>query len=355
MNTAVLLGPEKIKFMKKPIPRIGPNEVLVKVKVCGVCGSDISYYERGKTESSLPPIILGHEFTGEIVKLGNIPETLGLNRVNDRIVVEPAQSCGVCWACKNAMPNLCTKPTVLGVSVDGGFAEYCKVHYNYVHPLPENISFKEGAFVEPLACALYGIGKMRITPGDFCIVIGPGSIGLMMTQFIKASGVAGLALIGTRDYRLEIGKQLGADYIINTKDETSKYYTMNPVEKIMELTDNKGANAIIVAVGNSEANQLATRLGGARSRTVFFGGAGYKPEDFIKLNLWEGTSKDKEFIFSWLAPYTFSKALRSLETGLVKVEPLITHTYTLEETDEAIKTAKNRIDNAIKVQVEIDH
>jgi len=350
MKAAMLLGPRTIKFEERDIPKVAANEVLLRVKAVGVCGSDVAYYRRGKADVP-PPMALGHEFTTEITELGEFAERLGLLHEGDRVVVEPVQSCGVCSPCKNAMPNLCVKMVVLGVNVDGGFGEYCKAFYNYVHPLPDNVTYEEGAFTEPLACAVYGVRKMRISPGDFCVVVGPGPIGLMMVQYVKASGAAKVLLVGTRDYRLKMGMKLGADYAINVREKGSEFYARDPVEKIFQLNDRKGADAVIVATGDREASQQALKIGGSRSRTVFFGGAGYSPEDSVSLNLWEGTLADKEIAFSWLSPFTFPAALKAISRGLVKVKPLVTHTFPLEKTGEAIETAEKRLGNAIKVQV----
>ena len=349
MKAAVLVGAERIEVQERDIPKIGSNELLLRVKAVGVCGSDIAYYKRGMADVP-PPIVLGHEFTAEIVEIGDIPERLGLLKEGDRVVVEPVQACGVCPSCKKAQPNLCIKPTVLGVSVDGGFAEYCKAYYNYVHPLPENVSYEEGAFTEPLACAIYGVKKMRVSPGDFCAVIGPGPIGLMMLQYIKASGASKVALIGTRDYRLEKGRELGADHLINVKEPNSKYYMEDPVAGVKELSGG-GADAVIVSTGDMAANELGISIGGPRSRVVLFGGAGYDPEGYAKVNLWQGTVRDMEIIFSWLSPYTFPEALKAISTGQVKVKPLITHTFPLEKTGKAIETVEKRIGNPFKVQV----
>lgn len=350
MKAALLLGPRTIRVEERDIPRLAANEVLLRVKAVGVCGSDVAYYRRGKADVP-PPMALGHEFTAEIAELGEFAERLGLLHEGDRVVVEPVQSCGVCSPCKNAMPNLCVKMVVLGVNVDGGFGEYCKAFYNYVHPLPDNVTYEEGAFTEPLACAVYGVRKMRISPGDFCVVVGPGPIGLMMVQYVKASGAGKVLLVGTRDYRLKMGMKLGADYAINVREKGSEFYARDPLEKIFQLNDRKGADAVIVATGDREASQQALKIGGSRSRTVFFGGAGYSPEDSVSLNLWEGTLADKEIAFSWLSPFTFPAALKAISRGLVKVKPLVTHTFPLQKTGEAIETAEKRLGNAIKVQV----
>lgn len=350
MKAAVLYGAKDIRVEERPTPKVRPNQLLIRVQACGVCGSDIVYYKRGKTEESPPPIVLRHELSGQVVEVGEMARKVW--NLGDRVVLEPVQTCGVCWTCERGMPNLCVgEKEVVGVSVDGGFAEYCRVHYQFAHRLPENISYEEAAFTEPLACAYYGVAKMRISPGDFCVVIGPSPIGIMMVQLIKAYGAGEVVLIGTRDYRLEAGKSLGADYLINDLNPNSKYFVTDPVAKVLELTEGKGANAVIVATGATDANQMALKLGGKRSRTVFFGGAAYGTHDFVKLYLWESTSADKELLFSWLAPYTFAPSPKAIGTGMVKVKPLITHSFPIEKTAEAIETAEKRIRNALKVQV----
>ena len=353
MKTSILYGPRDVKVEDKPIPKLTLSDVLVKVKVCGVCGSDVANYRRGSADGTPPPVAIGHEFVGEIVELGDqVSQKRPELKLGDRIVVEPYQPCGTCWSCMNAMPNLCARPRGIGGTDDGGgFSEYCRVNSRFVHRLSDNVSYEEGAFVEPLACALYGLRKMRIAPGDFCVVIGPGPIGLMMLQYIKASGAGKILLIGTRDYRIEVGQHLGADYVMNTSDGSSKYYVKDPLLQIKQWNRGRGADAVIIATGNASANELGINLGGPRSRIVLFGGAGYGPEDAVKVKLWEGTLMDREIIFSWLGPYTFSAAIEAIRDGLVKVKPLITHIYPLDKIIAAIETAESRSGNAIKVLV----
>lgn len=350
MKAAVLKGPRKIELEETPAPSIGVNDVLVKVAVCGVCGSDIAYYQRGRADVP-PPLILGHEFSGTIVELGETAKKLGVFKEGDRVVAEPVMACGSCSSCKQGYPNMCEKPTVLGVTVNGGMAEYCAVRYDYLHKIPGDVSFEEAAFTEPLACALHGIKKLRIFPGGSAAVIGPGPIGLMVMQYLKKSGLSPVILIGTRDYRLEAGLRLGADFVINVKEKESKYYSENPVDKVKELTDGKGVDRVFVATGSVHGNQLAVNIAGPRSVVVFFGGASYDPSSTISIPLWEGTLGEKEFAFSWLSPYTFPDALNAIRKKLVDVKPLITHSFPLEKADRAIETAEKRLENALKVQI----
>lgn len=350
MKAAILKGPRKIELEEFPTPKIGVNDVLVKVEACGVCGSDIAYYQRGRADVP-PPIILGHEFSGTIVELGETAKELGILREGDRVVAEPVMSCGSCLSCKQGYPNMCEKPTVLGVTVNGGMAEFCKVRYDYLHKIPEGVSFEEAAFTEPLACALHGIKKLKIAPGLSGAVIGPGPIGLMVIQYLKKSGLSPVILIGTRDYRLEAGLRLGADHVINIGDKSSKYYAESPVDKVKELTDGKGVERIFVSTGSISGNQLAVEIAALRSVIVFFGGAGYDPESRISIPLWESTLGEKEYTFSWLSPFTFMEALKAIRKKLVDVKPLLTHSFPLEKVDTAIETAEKRLDNALKVQI----
>ncbi|MEM4497506.1 MAG: alcohol dehydrogenase catalytic domain-containing protein [Nitrososphaerota archaeon] len=350
MKAAVLRGPRTIRVEDLPMPKVGVNDVLMRVVACGVCGSDIAYYQRGRADVP-PPIILGHEFSGEIVELGETAKKLALFEEGDRVVAEPVMACGACFSCKQGYPNMCERPTVLGVTVNGGMAEYCIVRYDYLHKIPDEVSFEEAAFTEPLACALHGIRKLRISPGMSAAVIGPGPIGLMVVQYLKRSGLSPVILVGTRDYRLEVGLKLGADFAINMREKSSKYYSENPAEKVKELTDGKGVDRVFVATGGIEGNQLAVGIAGARSVVVFFGGAGYDPTSTISIPLWEGTLKEVEFAFSWLSPYTFPEALNVIKRRLVDVKPLITHSFPLEEAAKAIETAEKRLENALKVQI----
>jgi len=230
-------------------------------------------------------------------------------------------------------------------------AEFCAVRYDYLHKIPEGVSFEEAAFTEPLACALHGVKKLRISPGKSSAVIGPGPIGLMVVQYLKKAGSPPIILIGTRDYRLEVGLKLGADNAINIKDKQSKYYAESVVDRVKGITGGEGVDRVFVATGDTYGNQLAVKIAGAKSVVVFFGGASYDPTSTISLPLWDATLGEKEFVFSWLSPYTFPEALMAIQKKLVDVTSLITHSLMLEDAGKAIETAEGRIGNALKIQV----
>jgi len=308
MKAQVFYEAEKMLLEEMPVPPVTETDVLVKVKNVGICGSDISYYY-GLSPLGTPtgkgPLILGHEFTGEIVKVGKVPRQLGLFAQGDRVVVNPVQNCNACYACAAGQTHLCENINVPGVSTNGAFAEFCLSKYTGLFKLPDNVSYAAGAFTEPLACVVYGMKKLGVEPGQFVAIFGPGPMGQMMVQMARSIGAGKIALIGTRDYRLQIGKKFGADYIFNTSDKQSKYYVENLKEAI----------------------------------------------DVIRVPALSFHTMDKEIRSSWLAPLSWPTAIRSIAEGLVSVEAMVTHTYPLEEVEKAMINLRNRTNNPMKVQI----
>jgi L-iditol 2-dehydrogenase len=318
------------------------------VKACGICGSDVAYYY-GQSSLETPdgkgPCVLGHEFSGEVVEVGAIPKELGLFAPGDRVVLDPVQYCNSCEVCKMAQPNLCETKSVLGVSTDGGFAELARSAYTGVHKLPENVSYDEGALTEPLACATYAVRNLNVEPGDFVVVYGPGAIGLMMLQLAKARGAGTVAVVGTRDYRLDLAKKLGADMILST-DEASENYCADVPALIADRTDGKMANGAITATSALPAMEQALEVTGRRATIVYFGLPG--DTDRLSVPVLDQILYDKEIRFSWLAPNAWPAALQALGAGLVDVASLITQSYALEDLAPALGEVKDRVGDPIK-------
>jgi threonine dehydrogenase-like Zn-dependent dehydrogenase len=348
----VFYEPLKMDLAEIDIPEIGPDEVLVRVKACGICGSDIAYYwgmSPLETKTGKGPLVLGHEFSGEIVEIGDIPQKLGIFKVGDRITVDPVQYCNACEVCKKGQPNLCENKTVLGVSVDGAFAEYVKSKYTSIFKLPDSVTYEQGTFCEPLADAMYATQNLEVTLGDFCVVIGPGPIGLAQAQLIRSSGAGTVVVLGTRDYRLDIAKKNGADFVFNLKDKNSKYYISDVKKKIHELTGGKMADRVLVATGSPETMKLPFDISGRRSVIVFFGLPGEK--DIVPVPVLETILWDKRVKFSWLAPLTWPRAISAIEARLIDVDALITHRFKLEELIDGLQKVKDRVGNPVKAIV----
>ncbi|RJP19214.1 MAG: hypothetical protein C4527_26890 [Candidatus Omnitrophota bacterium] len=352
MAAQVFYEPEKMEMKSVNVPVPGVDEVLVRVKGCGICGSDIAYYygqSSLETKDGKGPLILGHEFSGEVVEVGAIPEKLGLFQKGDRVVLDPVQYCNACEICKRGMPNLCENKAVLGVSTNGGFAEYCLSNYTGVHKIPDGVTYEQAALTEPLACAVYGVSKMEIKLGDFAVVFGAGVIGALMMQLVKSSGAGKVAIVDTLDYRLDIGKKLNTDYQFNVAEKDSPYYTPDLKKSIADLTNGKYADAAIVATGSIPAMEQALAVTGRRARIVYFG----LPADdaVVKLPALQSILWDKTIRFSWLAPLTWPTALQAIANGLVNVDMVHTHDYPLSELAIGIADVRARKGNALKAVV----
>jgi L-iditol 2-dehydrogenase len=341
MRAQIFYEPEVMKLEMIDIPKIADNEVLVRVKATGICGSDISYYYGHSplgTADGKGPLVLGHEFSGEIVEVGGIPASLGLFKPGDRVTCNPVMQCNACPMCAEGKFNICPNSVVPGVTVNGAFAEYCKLNYTHVYKIPDSMAYEDAAIIEPLACGTYGVKKLEVKPGDFVVVFGPGPIGIMMTQLIKASGAGKVAVVGTRDYPLGVAKDLGADYVINVKDTASKYYTDDIDRKIEELTAGRMADRVIVPTSSKAALQAALTVSGAGATIVYFGLPG--ADDMIEVPALAGIQSDKTIKFAWLAPLVWPTAISAVANGLVKLDSLVTHKFSLEDTEKGIEFMK---------------
>ena len=354
MKAQVFYEKGVMRFEEIPVPQIADDEVLVRVKACGICGSDVAYYYGNsplETPTGKGPLVLGHEFTAEVVAVGAVPAKGKLFAPGDRVVVNPVQHCNACDICAKGYTNLCENKSVIGVSVNGGFAEYCVSKYTGLVKLPDDVSFEDGALTEPLACVTYGIKNLQIEPGNFVVIMGPGAIGLMMLQLAKSSGAGKVALVGGPgdDYRLEAGKKLGADHLINVADQTSKYYAADLEAAIGKLTEGRMADRVITPTGAVQAMEAALNVSGRRSTIVYFG----LPSDkaVIRVPALKSIFWDKTIRFSWLAPFTWPTAVSAVANGLVDTKSLITHRFPMAKLEDAIKAVASREGSVLKAVV----
>jgi L-iditol 2-dehydrogenase len=349
MKAQVFYEPEVMKMEMIDIPQIAANEVLVRVKATGICGSDVSYYYGHSplgTSDGKGPLVLGHEFSGEIVEVGALPASLGLFKPGDRVTCNPVQQCNACEMCAEGKFNICPNAVVPGVTVNGAFAEYTKMNYTHVYKIPDNMSFEDAAIIEPLACGTYGVKKLGVKPGDFVVVFGPGPIGIMMVQLIKASGAGKVVIVGTRDYPLNAALELGADYAVNIRDTSSKFYTSDIDARIAELTDGKMADRVIVPTSSKAALQNALTVSGAGATIVYFGLPG--EDDKIEVPALSAIQSDKTIKFAWLAPLVWPTAIKAVSNGLVKLDKLVTHKFSLDNVEEGIHFMKTSKEDKLK-------
>lgn len=342
MKAAVFYEPHDIRVEDIPEPTISEDEVLVEVAACGFCGSDVEYYY-GKspvgTADGKGPLVLGHEFSGKVVGLGKLAASYGLQE-GDRVAVCPIQSCGACDSCRAGRPQFCANLSVLGVTTNGGFAQFAKSKAAHVYKLPDTLSDEQGAFVEMLAAAVNAVHKAEVEPDDFAVVYGPGPVGLSMVQLLKNEG-ARVAIVGTGGYRLDIARSLGAHYVFEAGEDLA--------ERVQEANGGRLADRVIVATGSMAANQQALEISGPGSTVVFMGVTG--PQDAVQLPMLTSLIQDKTIRFSLWYPFQWPRTIGILAHKEIDTSPIITHSASLDEIGAAIDRVVNREDGVLKTVI----
>lgn len=355
MKVNRFMEPLKMEYREEPIPQIDPTEVLIKVKATGICGSDLVYYYGESpldTADGKGPLILGHEFSGEIVEIGEAAAQLHLFEVGDHVAVNPVQTCNACPACLRGEFNECTHAGVIGTSVDGAMAEYVKAKYTNVYKIDKSIPFEFAAISEPLACATHAVNRLEILPGQTVVVYGVGGIGLMMTQLCKAFGAGKVIVVARKDYGLQKALDCGADYVINNSRKDSEYYAENVPERVRELNGGELAQRAILATGNISALQDALNVTGPCSTVVFFGQAG--PDDRLSVPVLDCLKAEKTLKFSWLAPLVWDQVFKLISTGQVDLSKIITHRFSLEDAEKGIRFMRESKESKVKGVIVVD-
>src|ERR1035437_4901382 len=256
MRAAVLQSKGQLCVQDWPVPEPGPFEVLLKVMACAICGSDPTVVYKGW--QALPPygtFIPGHEYSGRIVAIG--PNVLNFT-VGDRVAIETHKGCGYCKNCKKGRYTICMnygKPETghrhYGFTTNGGYAQYVVNHISTLYCIPDNVSYEEAALVTTAACVHFALDNIGgLLGGETVAVLGPGAIGLMAVQLSKALGATKVILTGTNDSRLEVGKKVGADVIVNVKRD-------DPVKVVWDVSDGWGADLVVERSGTGPAVQQA--------------------------------------------------------------------------------------------------
>ncbi|MCX7720262.1 MAG: zinc-dependent alcohol dehydrogenase family protein [Dictyoglomus thermophilum] len=314
----------KISLEELPNPVIKKeDEVIIKVLASGICGTDLHVFS-GKAQGK-DGVIRGHEFSGRVVEIGK--DVKGI-KVGDLVAVDPNITCGHCYFCKRGEINLCENLIALGVDINGGFAEYCVVPYKQLYVFSEKISPIEGAMMEPVACALHGIERLNVGPGDTVLIVGGGALGLVLLQLAKLSGASKVFLVEKVEWKRKIAKDLGADIVIDPLKE-------NVEEIVKENTYGRGADVGIEAVGKTET--VKTVLGSVRrgGKVLIFGVS--SPEDLLSISPYDIYFRELTIMGSFVNPFTNSRALSLIEEGMIDVKKIVSHRFSIEKIDEAIK------------------
>ena len=334
MKAARWIGKGKIELFEKEKPLINDDEILLKVKVIGICGTDIHIIDE-KIAIKSPPLILGHEFSGEIVEIGRNVKGV---KVGDSVAVESFIGCGYCYYCRKGYLHMCLNGGEMGITLDGGWQEYINVPYLNVHKLPNNMSFEQGAMVEMVSCPFGAIARTNIQIGDDVLVLGSGPAGLIFVQLAKLKGARKIILVGTRKERQLLGKEYGAEYLIDAND--------NVVEKVKQITDGIGVDVSIEAVGSEKTIKQAISCTRNMGKILVYGIIG---KDVEKFPVDELVFKAIKIIGHQSSPGVWEETIKTIASGEINVDKMITHKFYFDEIDKAIKYSRDRIDGAIKV------
>ncbi|MFX1537226.1 MAG: zinc-binding dehydrogenase, partial [Promethearchaeota archaeon] len=341
MRVANWYGGKDFRIENVPIPKIKDSEVLVRVRAVSICGTELHAFagiSKRREEVHGLPLIMGHEFSGEVVEIGKNVEKVA---VGDRVSVKPLITCGKCEQCGAGQDNICSNIKMIGLHVDGAFAEYVSGPAENCYKIPDSVSFEEGSLMEPCSVGLHAIKATPIELDDDFAVIGDGPIGLIGLQMAKLAGAGKLFLIGHRNYRMESAKDLGADYVINGKEK-------DPVEEVLKLTNNKGVDAVLEAVGAGKTVQQGidiVKKGGTVSVVGLM-------EKMMALNMLNVTVK--EVRIQGIYGYTkkeFESSIRLASANKINLKQLITHLLPLEEIAKGFEILAQK-KNAIKIVIE---
>jgi L-iditol 2-dehydrogenase len=340
MKAAVFFKKHDLRVMEveKPIPR--ENEVLIKVMACGVCGTDVHIYEgsAGSTQPK-PQTILGHEFSGIVSEVGSTVKNV---TVGDKVTVNPNDTCGMCYYCKNGQEQFCEDKNGIGTTADGGFAEYIVTREKTVYGVDDKLSFEEAAMAEPVACCLHGMDLAEIKTGDTVLIIGGGTIGLIMLQLARLSGASMIIVSEPIKSKRGLATKLGADLIIDPFDQSFE-------EILRDIKINVG----IECVGNPNTMLDTVRYTGKGGRAMLFGLT--DPEDEIPIRPYEIFQKEITIRASYVNPYTHSRAVAILESGALKIKDLIADTIMLGEINNVFEQKLYRKGKIIITPHRADH
>jgi 2-desacetyl-2-hydroxyethyl bacteriochlorophyllide A dehydrogenase len=321
MKAAVLEAIKRIAVKDIPAPIPKDDEVLIKVKTCGMCGTDLKLYNG--QYSARVPVVPGHEYSGEIVALGENVRNL---KVGQRVVSDPNESCGKCYWCRNHQTYFCKELAAYGVLRDGGFAEYCTASEKGVYPIPEGVDDETAAFAEPVSCVVHAVDRVNYHSGETVAIIGGGPMGQIHLQFALCSGARKVILIEPEETRRQMAKRFGAHVVINPKEGDLK-------EQVLAETEGLGPDVVVEVVGRADTIELAVELAKLGGRVLIFG---FAPEGqkatIIPFNV---LSRELTILGSWVNPYSYSRALEVLASGRIQVKPLISNRLKLDDISNA--------------------
>lgn len=343
MKTAVMLDIGKIGFEEREIPQVKDDEVLVKLEYVGICGSDMHYYETGAIGDYVvePPFVLGHEPGGTVVEVGSNVKHL---KVGDKVALEPGKTCGHCEFCRQGKYNLCPDVVFFATPpVDGVFQEYVAHEAALCFKLPPQVSTLEGALIEPLAVGFHAANQGGAHAGQTAVVMGAGCIGLVSMMALKAEGVSRVYVVDVMQKRLDKALELGADGVINGKDEDA-------IETVRRLTGGVGCDLVIETAGTEITTRQAVHMTKKGATIVL---VGYSKTGEITLPM--SLALDKELTFKTVFRYRhiYPMAIDAVAAGRVNLEGIVTDIFDFDDIQNAMDKSVADKANIVKAVVRI--
>ena len=336
MRAVIIDAPGIIRVDNVPDPTPRPDEVLVRVGACGICGTDLHIID-GDSPLARYPIIPGHEFAGEVVAVGSdVAQRYGKENitVGSRIAIEPNLYCGHCDSCRTGHENLCLNYAALGVTTNGAVAQYVAVPVAKAYALPDNISFREGALIEPVSCAVHGMHILNPRSGDTFLIVGAGTMGVLLLQLAVRGGASRVAMVDVNAQRLALAEQLGP---------TRTYSDIKQALKDEPL----GFNCVIDATGVAPVIEnafMAVKRGG---KLLIFGVA--SNEARISLSPFRIYNDEITIIGSMAVLFSFQAALDLIGSGVINTEAMLTKALPLQDFLEALDMV--RYGKGVKTQI----
>ena len=336
MKALLLSEYRRLELTDVATPKPQPGEVLLRVAACGICGSDVHGYD-GSSGRRIPPIVMGHEAAGIVAAVGD--GVSGLSE-GDRVTLDSTVYCGACANCQRGDINLCERREVLGVSCGdyrraGAFAEFVSVPARIIHKLPNNLLFEDAALLEAVAVALHAVSLAPVEPGSTALVVGAGTIGLLLQQALRVAGCSRVFVTDPDRTRLNLSQELGATETISE----------NVVERISSLTNRTGVGLVLEAVGRTES--IATSIDCVRKGGTVVLVGNITPE--VKIHLQKVVSRQLRLQGSCASAGEYPKAIELMSKGEIRVKPLITAVAPLAEGPRWFERLYAREPNLMKV------
>ena len=319
MRAVVFQGEGRLVLEDRPMPKVtAPDDVLVKVEACGICGSDVQVLNVPPGHPATPGIVMGHEFVGHVAAVGTAVDPALVGR---RVIVDPDPKCGSCTSCRAGRPATCSNIVALGVYRDGALASHVLAPASACHPIADHVPAEIAALVEPLACVMNGTNRLATRPGESAVIFGAGAIGCLFTAVLRASGASPIVVVEPRPERAPVALALGASVVVTPAELAARRAELLP----------DGADVVVDAVGS--VLDQALDIAAQSARLVIFGmNSNARPP----IHQTEITEKGVTIFGSYITNFTFPPAIKLVESGLVDFRPLINAVLPLDRTAEGI-------------------